>query len=49
MFEVKPFRMAKYPVTNRQFQRFVDDGGYEHDDWWEGIQKPVLSCHELVL
>jgi hypothetical protein len=39
VFEVKPFHMAKYPVTNRQFQRFIDDGGYDNDLWWEGIAK----------
>lgn len=39
VFEVKPFRMAKYPVTNAQFQWFIDDGGDEDDSWWEGIDK----------
>jgi len=24
----KPYRIAKYPVTNRQFAAFVEDGGY---------------------
>ena len=39
IFEVKPFRMAKYPVTNSQFQVFIDDGGYKNVVWWEGIEK----------
>ena len=39
VFEVKPFRLAKYPVTNRQFQAFIDDGGYECAQWWNGIEK----------
>jgi hypothetical protein len=26
-----------YPVTNRQWQAFIDDGGYETDRWWEGL------------
>jgi hypothetical protein len=39
IFEVKPFRMAKYPVTNSQFQVFIDDGGYGNDAWWEGLEK----------
>lgn len=43
VFEVKPFRMAKYPVTNSQFECFIDDGGYEHDAWWEGIGKQTWS------
>ena len=33
------FRMAKYPVTNAQFRRFVKDGGYENEAYWspEGL------------
>jgi len=37
MFEVKPFRLAKYPVTYIQFQGFIEDGGYQTAAWWEGI------------
>jgi formylglycine-generating enzyme required for sulfatase activity len=39
VFAVKPFLMAKYPVTNAQFQAFIEDGGYEHEEWWQGIKK----------
>ncbi len=29
------FRMGKYPVTNAQYQRFMDAGGYDEDKpWW---------------
>ncbi|RME41053.1 MAG: NACHT domain-containing protein, partial [Caldilineae bacterium] len=28
------FWMAKYPVTNAQYARFVDDGGYANRRWW---------------
>lgn len=38
-FMVQPFRLAKYPVTNFQFQAFVDDGGYDTEDWWKGINR----------
>ncbi|WGZ96418.1 MAG: SUMF1/EgtB/PvdO family nonheme iron enzyme [Candidatus Thiothrix putei] len=34
------YKMSRYPVTNAQFQVFVADGGYENDEWWEGLQKP---------
>jgi formylglycine-generating enzyme required for sulfatase activity len=36
---VPAFRMAKYPVTNAQFRRFVEDGGYENETYWspEGL------------
>ena len=31
------FRIARYPVTNAQYQTFIDDGGYQTDAWWEGL------------
>ncbi len=31
---------AKYPVTNVQFERFVEDGGYENPDFWSGERSP---------
>lgn len=31
---VEPFRMARAPVTNAEFARFVEDGGYEREDHW---------------
>ncbi len=30
----KPFAIAKYPVTNRQFRKFVQANGYEQREWW---------------
>ncbi|MEL6271875.1 MAG: SUMF1/EgtB/PvdO family nonheme iron enzyme, partial [Chloroflexota bacterium] len=33
-FAVKPFMLAKYPVTNAQFSRFIDAGGYDDRRWW---------------
>lgn len=32
-----PFRIALYPITHRQFQAFVDAGGYGEDEWWAGL------------
>ncbi|TMH70522.1 MAG: ergothioneine biosynthesis protein EgtB, partial [Betaproteobacteria bacterium] len=32
--ELKPFRMARAPVTNAQFLEFVRDGGYRRRDLW---------------
>jgi formylglycine-generating enzyme required for sulfatase activity len=29
-----PFAIAKYPITNMQFKRFMDAGGYEHREFW---------------
>src|ERR1700690_240020 len=36
-FEVAPFAIAKYPVTNAQFQAFLDDNGYKEDLWYQGL------------
>ncbi|HEX3052147.1 MAG TPA: SUMF1/EgtB/PvdO family nonheme iron enzyme [Aggregatilineaceae bacterium] len=39
-FEVKPFFIAKYPITYMQFQAFLDDpDGFERDEWWEGLME----------
>ena len=32
--EVKPFRMARAPVTNAEFAAFVDAGGYARQECW---------------
>lgn len=31
---VKPFQIARAPVTNEAFAAFVDDGGYRERRWW---------------
>jgi formylglycine-generating enzyme required for sulfatase activity len=44
VFQVTPFRIARYPVTNIQFKAFIDDGGYENKEWWKGISnKPACA------
>ncbi len=36
---VRSFKIAKYPVTNTQYQMFVNDSdGYENPDWWRFSQ-----------
>ena len=36
----KPFRIALYPVTNVQFEAFLDaPDGYENNDWWEKLKE----------
>jgi iron(II)-dependent oxidoreductase len=32
--QVKPFRIARAPVTNTEFAAFVDDGGYRRPEFW---------------
>jgi formylglycine-generating enzyme required for sulfatase activity len=37
-FHVEPFYIAKYLVTNAQFQAFVDaDDGFDNFAWWQGM------------
>ena len=37
---LEAFSISRYPVTNAQFQAFVDNGGFESDEWWVDIKKP---------
>ena len=48
-----PFRIGRYPVTNSQYQAFMDEGGYSQPEkWWseaglawlreEGVTEPAL-------
>ena len=38
VFEVAPFHLAKYPVTDQQFHSFLDDPeGFSSPTWWEGL------------
>lgn len=42
--EVPAFAIARYPVTNAQFQAFVEaEDGYRNEAWWGGLErgKPV--------
>ncbi|MCB0009428.1 MAG: formylglycine-generating enzyme family protein, partial [Anaerolineales bacterium] len=39
----EPYWLGQYPVTNAQFQMFVDDGGYEIAEFWpEAAQEQPL-------
>ncbi len=31
---LRPFRIARAPVSNRDFREFVEDGGYSQPRWW---------------
>ncbi len=33
-FEVPAFLIAKYPVTNAQYAKFIEAGGYREKQWW---------------
>ncbi|MCB0206545.1 MAG: SUMF1/EgtB/PvdO family nonheme iron enzyme, partial [Anaerolineae bacterium] len=39
------FSIGRYPVTNKQFRRFIDDGGYDLDHpWW--TKKAVAELNQ---
>lgn len=42
-YEVSPFKLARYPVTNGQFAAFFDDGGYKDAVWWDGLAQWTKS------
>ena len=38
-FQVEPFYLARYPITNAQFQCFIDDpDGYANPLWWAELE-----------
>jgi formylglycine-generating enzyme required for sulfatase activity len=47
------FHMARYPITNAQYQAFIDAGGYKGkgwwpfwtstSDWWRNLDQPKLD------
>ncbi|HZY21947.1 MAG TPA: SUMF1/EgtB/PvdO family nonheme iron enzyme, partial [Beijerinckiaceae bacterium] len=48
--DLPAFRIARFPVTNAEWQQFVDDAGYDTPQWWSprgwehrlaaGLQRP---------
>jgi formylglycine-generating enzyme required for sulfatase activity len=36
---LESFFIARYPITNAQYQTFIDDGGYEEEHWWRGLKR----------
>lgn len=42
IFRVEAFHLARYPVTNVQFQAFIDDpDGYKNAQWWAGLDQQI--------
>ena len=49
LVKVEGFYLDRYPVTNGQYQQFVDDGGYEQMSLWdESIWPAVLGFTDLT-
>ncbi len=39
-YHVEPFRIARYPITNIQFQSFVEaEDGYGNKRWWTDLER----------
>jgi len=44
--ELPTFHISRFPITNAQYQAFIDAGGYEksggvkRSSWWKGLKKP---------
>jgi formylglycine-generating enzyme required for sulfatase activity len=36
-FDVPAFMIAKYPLTNAQYAKFVEAGGYREPKWWTDV------------
>ncbi|HEU4787600.1 MAG TPA: SUMF1/EgtB/PvdO family nonheme iron enzyme, partial [Gemmatimonadaceae bacterium] len=45
-YKLPPFYIDKFEVTNRQYQQFVDSGGYRRREFWH--EKFVKDGHELT-
>ncbi|MCK6580619.1 MAG: SUMF1/EgtB/PvdO family nonheme iron enzyme [Anaerolineae bacterium] len=42
--EIRPFWIARYPVTRQQFQAFLDDPeGYTNRAWWSGTPANLVA------
>jgi hypothetical protein len=41
------FQMARYPVTYRQFQAFVEADDFEHPDWWRDMPEKYTGKQAL--
>ncbi|MCW2898174.1 MAG: hypothetical protein JWO67_439 [Streptosporangiaceae bacterium] len=35
---VRPFKMARFPVTNQEYAEFVEADGYSEPRWWNGSE-----------
>jgi formylglycine-generating enzyme required for sulfatase activity len=43
---LEAFEIVRYPVTNAQYQCFIDDGGYVDEQWWQGLEEQDIEESE---
>ena len=41
--KIEPFFIAKYPITNEQYEAFINDAGYRDDRWWEDLSEVIIK------
>jgi len=46
-FDVPAFDIAKYPVTVAQYELFIQDNGYQNDQWWGGLAERFDAAQDL--
>ncbi|MEM9384281.1 MAG: SUMF1/EgtB/PvdO family nonheme iron enzyme [Pseudomonadota bacterium] len=40
--ELPTYSLSRYPVTNAQYEAFIEAGGYEQrDKWWQGLNQMI--------
>ena len=39
LLDLNPFWMSRYPITNAHYAAFVQDGGYQEEDFWAEAKK----------
>ena len=42
--KINAFNIARYPITNTQYQTFINDGGYDNDRWWQGLSQRITEA-----
>lgn len=43
---LRPYRIARVPVTNAEFAAFVEAGGYQREQWWSAPGQAWLRASE---
>lgn len=47
-YDVPTFYIAKYPITNAQFAKFIGEGGYNQKKWWTDFGWQLKENESLV-
>ena len=39
--KIETFHIARYPITNEQYDAFIRAGGYKDERWWQGLAERI--------